>query len=223
MVAATGFCATAEAMSYFLYHLFFTDMLLPRTTQRELINLSWPVMNSKTQRYGLGIMFDHLDEYVFAGHNGGYQGFSSATRNWVGTDYIISIIFNTHEPPTNVIKAIAEIIEVLEKNFSEDDLKEAVVSDPMVNRWGAVIYVVSDHKALGFTAETWTPCLNQPLLEIQEDDSYITHKTDGFGNTGEAIRFHCDEQGNIVSLHHGSGPAYSEGEFMRLATDTVLN
>ena len=221
MMAATGFCATAETMSYFLHNLFFSDALLPRAAQRELMNLNWPVVNSKTQRYGLGVMFDHLDEFILAGHGGGYQGFSSGTRNWIGTDYIISLIFNTHESPGGVVKAVAEVIETIGKNFSEDDLKSAMVSQPMVKRWGATIYVVADKKALGFNAETWTPCLNEPVLEGQADGSYVAHKTDGFGNPGEAIRFQRSGQHNIVSVRHGSVPEYTEAEFMRLAADSL--
>ena len=218
MAAATGFCADMESISLFLYTLLFTDKLLPRAVRREFLHMNWPVANSKTERYGLGFQVSQLDDFLLIGHSGGFMGFNSTSRHWMFTDYSVSVVLNTHDAPLSVAKAVFEIIDKITNTFSEDDLKTAVVSDVMVNRWSATVYVVADRKAQSFSAETWTPCLEQQLLERQADDGYTAPKANGLTNIGEMVRFGRDENG-IALVRHGSQVAYREAEYMALSSD----
>ena len=221
MAPGGGFCANAEDTSLFFHTLFFTDSLLPQSVRRELLELNWPFANSKTERYGLGVQIDQMDDFHFVGHSGGLQGFSSNSRNWTGTDYVISFILNTFEKSIFPMKSAIEIIDKVTKTFSEQDIETAIVSEPMLNLFTSDIYVVSGEKALVFNADSWTPCAGKPTYTRQSSGGYVAADMHGMGNLGEVTSFNYNPLRQIVSVQDGGVKLHAEAEYNRLFANAV--
>jgi hypothetical protein len=191
--------------------------------QREIVSLSWPIKNSSTERYGLGLQVDHCGNIDLIGHSGGYLGFVTQTRNWLGTDYILSFFINTNTPINlEAIRSLAEIIDKINSNFTEAEASKASISPPLMDKWGSYLFAVTPRKALCFNLESWLPCEGALVLEGNKAGEYLCPKENGFGSVGEKIIFIKDRNGAITSVKWGSSTLCDEKTFLKKAQDSLL-
>lgn len=217
LMAATGFCGNTDGISHFLHTLYYTDILLPKKTRRDLMKLKWPMKNLPEDFYGLGTMFSQRDKMMFAGHGGRYLGFTSRTQALLGSDYIFSFISNGNEAfAQNPLRGMAEIIEKIEAVFTPADAATAVVSKPMVNNWGTNLYVVAKDKALLLHLGSWLPVGESIILKRRKDGFYYSDAMQGFGSVGEPVRFSFKGK-NIQSVKFGSYDSHPFEDYVKRA------
>lgn len=214
LAAATGFCANAEGASLFFHELLLGKKLLTERAQRELLSLSWYMKNSKTERYGLGLQFDGEDLQL-VGHSGAYPGFITQTRLIAGTDYVISFFLNTNEfIPSDAVQGIDGILRKIKESFTNAEAEKAILTAPMMNKYGAGIHVLSGKNALCFALESWTPHTLCLVFEKQKQGDYICHKESGYGSVGEKIIYQKSREGMIESVKWGSFIYHPEKIFL---------
>lgn len=222
LAPATGFCANAESTSLFFHEFLLGKKLLTEQAQQELLSLNWLVKNVKNQHYGLGIQFDG-DDLQLIGHSGGYPGFVTQTCLIAGTDYVVSFFLNTNEfIPFDVVQGVAGVFNKVKEVFTNAEAKKAVVTLPMMSKYGASIHVLSGKKALYFTLDSWMPhnfCL---VFEQQKQDDYICYKESGYGSVGERISYHKNHQGIIESVKWGSFMYYPEKTFLQKLESVLI-
>lgn len=204
MASATGFCANAEDTSLFFDKLLRGKGLLKSEMQQELLSLNWLVKNSDGDRYGLGIQFDKRSDIEMIGHSGGYPGFSTYTRNWVGTDYVISFFLNTnHVVPGTAVHSIIKILKLINSTFTDKEAKNAIISDALMNKWGSIMFILSEKTGLYLPLESWAPWEESLMLASKNGEDYLSDKEHGYDSVGENISFKKDKQGNILSAKWG--------------------
>lgn len=215
LAAAAGFCANAASTSLFFHELLLGRKLLTERAQQELLSLSWPMKNLKTERYGLGIQFDGED-LQFIGHSGGYPGFVTQTCLVAGTDYVISFFLNTNEfIPFDAVEGVAGIFSKIKENLTNTEAEKAILTTPMMNKYGAGIHVLSGKKALCFTLESWMPHTSCLVLTQQKQGDYICSQESGYGSVGEKISYRKNQEGMIESVKWGSFTLHSEEIFLK--------
>ncbi|MDP9196065.1 MAG: beta-lactamase family protein [Pseudomonadota bacterium] len=215
LASATGFCGTMESTTLFLHTLLQTDTLLPRAVRNELQSLHWPVMNQKNEHYGLGLIFDTLSGQTWIGHSGGWPGFVSQTRLLAGSDLVFGVIINTNEWVTlNVIRSMEGIIRKIADTFSAAELKNVAITPPLMNKWGAWVYVTGQKKAIGFPLETWLPMEEAVVLEARQDGSYSSDAISGWHSPGEPVRF-IRRGKDITAMKSGAFMLWSEKEYLK--------
>lgn len=204
MAPATGFCANAEDTNLVFDKLLCGKGLLKPEMQQELLSLNWPVKNAVHERYGLGLQFDKRADIEMIGHSGGYPGFSTYTRHWVGTDYVISFFLNTNSiVPGTAVHSIIKILKLISSTFTDKEAKNAIISDPLMNKWGSIMFVVSEKTGLYLSLESWAPWDEALVLVSKNGEEYLSDKEHGYDSVGEKISFKKDKQGHILSAKWG--------------------
>lgn len=223
MAPATGFCANAEDTSLFFDKLLLGKGLLKKEMQQELLSLSWPVKNSPEERYGLGLAFDRLSDMTLIGHSGGYPGYSTNTISWEGTNFIISFFLNTNDNvPTNAIISIIRTLNIINSTFTDNEAKQAIISEPLMNKWGSLLFVLSKKTGLSLPLESWLPCRDALHLTSKNGEEYLCDKLSGYDSMGEKISFKKDAFGNILSVKWGSDNYHQEKTFLKDFKNTLL-
>jgi len=215
MAPAAGFCANAADTNLFFHHFLVGKEFISGETQRELLTLNWPIKNSTFERYGLGLQFERLSDLEFIGHSGAYPGFSTYTANWVGTNYVISFFLNTNDIFThNVIKSIVKLINLINATFTDREASSITVSDPLMNKWGGLLFVQTKTKGLCFQLDTWDLCDTTLHLSSKNGEDYFCDQQSGYQSLGEKINFKKDIHNNIVSVKWGSYMLMQEALFL---------
>lgn len=214
LAAATGFCGNMESTTRFASDLFFTDKFLPRAQRRDLHSLRWPVMNTQSEYYGMGVQFNITMGNTYIGHAGGYPGFTSQTRHWAGSDYICGAIVNANESFSySIIRSMAEVLRKVAESFPASEWKKLEVTPPMLNRWGTNIYIIGRTRALVVPLETWQPADDAYLLDKRGGRFYYGSIT-GYASPGEEVQF--IRRGKKVSaVRAGGHPAYNVKDFLK--------
>lgn len=215
MAAATGFCSNTESTTKFLHELLLTDEVVTRHTRKDLISMNWPVKNSKDEFYGLGMQFRIIGNDTYVGHSGGYPGFTSNTLHLAGTGYVFGAIINANDVmPLNAIRSMSETIRMIEETFPASELKDVVISKPLMNKWGGSIYAVGRKKALGFPLNSWLLTEAVITLDIGKNGNYCTDKINGYFSVGEPVKF-IRKGKTITAIKFGSSTSYAEEVFLK--------
>lgn len=223
LAPATGFCANAVDTSLFFDKLLRGNGLLKKETQRELLTLNWPIKNSSQERYGLGLQFDKFADMELIGHSGGYPGFSTLTKHWGGTDYIISFFLNTNDiVPFTATKSIIKILNMINSTFTDREARKAIISSPLMNKWGSKLVVLSEKTGLCLPLEYWDPCADALFLTSKNGQEYLCDKQSGYLSVGEKITFQKGKDGNIKSVKWGSYSYIQENDFLKNFKETLL-
>ncbi|HYD17146.1 MAG TPA: serine hydrolase domain-containing protein [Patescibacteria group bacterium] len=220
LAPAAGVCGTAEGASQFLHAYLFTDAFLPVALRREVAHLNWKVKNVPTESYGLGMLFSGIKEDVYIGHGGGYPGFTSQTRVLKDSRLVLSAVINTNEfNPFNAVRTTADLLRKVETTFPGE--KKLEVTEPMMNKWGATLYVIGAKQALVLPLDGWTPAEEAYLLDRQKDGSWNTDKTGGFTNVGEPTEF-IRKAGKVMMVKSSAQTTYPPDEFLRRSRKTIV-
>jgi hypothetical protein len=223
MAPATGFIANAEDTTFFFDKLLLGQGLITKEMQQELLTLNWPVKNTSQERYGLGLGFNKLSNCDVIGHAGGYPGFSTLTLLWAGTDYVISFFLNTNElVHLPAIKSIIQIIQKTDVIFTPMEAKTAILSGPMLHKWGGHLFVLSRGNGLRLPLDSWSPCDEAFLLKRKEGNMFVCDQQNGFYSPGEPIYFTEDKDKNISGVKWGSFSLYPEALFLEKFKKTLL-
>jgi CubicO group peptidase (beta-lactamase class C family) len=223
MAAATGFCGSAEDTSLFFDKLLLGKGLLKPEMQQELLSLNWPMKNSTTERYGLGLQFNQRSDIELVGHSGGYPGFSTNTRHWVGTDYVISFFLNTNNiVPGTAVHSIIKILNLITSTFTDKEAKNTIITDPLMNKWGSILFVLSEKTGLCLPLESWAPWEEALVLTSKNGEDYLCDKQSGYSSAGEKISFKKDKHGNILSAKWGGSFFPREKVFLENFKNTLL-
>ncbi len=215
LASATGFCANAESTSLFFHELLQGSKLLSPQTQKEILSLTWPVKNSKTERYGLGIQVEETEPHLI-GHSGSYPGFITQTRWIAGTNYMVSFFLNTNEfIPALAVKSIAALITKIKETFSNKEASVAMVTEAMMSKYRTTIHVISGTKALCFDVDTWSLCDAVLLLEQQKGGYYSCQQENGYGSVGEKIYYNKTSGNRVESVKWGSFTLHNEQTFLQ--------
>ncbi len=218
---ATGFCASAEDTSLFFDTFLLGKGLTNKDLQQELLSMNWPVTNSSNERYGYGLGFNKISDIELMGHSGGYPGFSTQTLHPVGTDSIISFFMNTNEYiPGQALISIIKVLNKINDTFTENEAKEANVSEPLMNKWGGRIFVVSKTKGLSFPLDFWS--FDSLYFSSRNGENYTCEKQNGIDNIGEILTFTKDKQGKILSAHWGASSFPLEDVFFENIKKTLM-
>lgn len=192
LAPAVGLCGNAESASLFAYRYYCGNDLLNPALQGELTHSKWNIKNLTDEFYGLGTIFSQYKDTYLMGHSGSTPGFYSQTRHLVGTDYVFSVVVNGSEPvAASIVYSVARLLQNLTRNFDDAELGSVIISDILMNWWGASLYVVSPRRALLFSVPGWIfgDCF---ALERRADGTYASDDISGYSSVGEAVRFRLD-------------------------------
>lgn len=220
-IPAAGFCSNTENTTNFLYELYFTDKILPEHIRKDLRYLSWPVKDAKGEFYGLGTQMTDVHNTYYVGHSGGYPGFISQTRHVIGTDYIFGFILNTNEYLSFlVIRSMYEVIQKIKASFLETELKDVIVSKPIMDKWGSSVYLVGKKKVLSFSLEGWLLTEGAAEFAKKADGHFYCDTQSGYFSPGEPLKITMSGK-TIKSVKSGSFTSYEEKEFLRRSRKNI--
>ncbi len=216
MAPATGICGNAEDGSLFLDEMLFRKSFLTKEMQKEILSISWPVMNIPNERYGYGMFFESFKGGEVIGHAGAFPGFSTITANISGSETILSFFLNTNEHlPGTAIKSIAKILHKIDSTFTEKEADKATLSPPLMNKWGGLLFILTKTKGYTIPLDWWNPCEDALDLTSKDGKNYWAEKQSGYNSPGQSITFNKDAKGNITSVMWGTYVSMNESDFIK--------
>ncbi len=223
MASATGFCGTAGDTSLFLYQFLYGTQLISKASQKELMNLLWPIQNSKTETYGLGLDVENDKDSVYMGHGGGYPGYTTQTHSVKDTDFIISAFIHTNVGfSMDIIKFCSSLFKKMDSYFKEKKPKNITISPIMLNNWNSQLYVLGKDKALRFDLDSWNPLSSVAELTAKGKNIYLDEKEKGYNYPGEHKVLFYDATKKIKSIKVGGSSIATEQDFLKKTLPKML-
>jgi CubicO group peptidase (beta-lactamase class C family) len=220
LASSTGLCGTASDLSLFFSNIMFGNELLSRQQKNLLLKTRWPVKNSISESYGMGMLFVDGGGRNYMGHSGGWPGFMSQTRLLSDEDYTVGLVLNASEDFTfSIAKSILATFSLIANTFSEKD--PVCVSQVMMNWWGGAIYIVGSKKAICLNVGDWNFASNPTVLSKRKDGAFCSEKMSGSSSVGEPVLF-FQKGKKINAVKFAAFTAKPVNEFMKISERSFL-
>jgi D-alanyl-D-alanine carboxypeptidase len=203
--AAAGLMANTRSTTDFLYKFLNTNRFLGPAERKLLLKKAWPVENSKSDRYGYGLIHSKIGSDLYVGHSGGFRGFTSHCWHVPKSDLTFGLITNMGVAKTfNIVRSMNEIISLTSAHFSSSN--EPIASELMLGNFNPTIYLVGKKRALGFPVYSWW-LTEDVMLFKKKGDSYISTSIDGYKSWNEPLKFKIKNK-NILAVKLGGYESY---------------
>lgn len=222
LASAFGVYASARGMARFTYEMLCGTKLLSPATQQELKGAFWHYHRSANHEYGHGLERTEIDKRIFLGHNGAHFGHQTQTRLWQDRGLVISAAFNAREPTLAIIRSVAEIVDIVTKNFDQKEIENVVVTEPLLGVEASKLFIVGHKRAIEIPVNTTLVTNSINVLE-RTGSTYTDTTRTGFDFDGEAVTFRFDGAGKIVAAETGGQILVQERAFRQRINNLRLN
>ncbi len=215
MAAATGLTSTVEDMASFVSAQFRKgsrgeDRLLSTASLREMHRVRM-LETTWTRGQGIGFGIQRRNGKIYAGHGGGYPGYTTNTS--IQLDSKVGVVVLTNSGDSNPGQIARELMDTVGEAVAKATAteKEEVEWDPAWERFAGRYYsrydsrptevIVMNEKLVSISP--WSLNLGDPVeLVPLGNDTFRMEAPTGGGPVGEIVRF-IEENGQVVRMITG--------------------
>jgi CubicO group peptidase (beta-lactamase class C family) len=210
MHAATGLSSNVDDLiKFYQAHFYGNNILFPDYVKREMQRIQF---KSPTSNRGLGFNLEKVDDVVFAGHGGGYPGFSTRSGLIQDKKMIIVVLTSAINGPASLLaNGIIRIFELVTKNkdklFKESNKK--ISFDDIIGIYTSY-GTISLFTQIGSKLVVSRPAYDNPaeyflIYEHKEDLTFTSPDEPYYSFPGEDIEFidGPDDKKIYVDSHKG--------------------
>ncbi len=208
LTSATGFYSNAEdCCRYFSAHFFGNDSLISDRSKRIMQHGYWKSEGTK-ERYGLGMVNYKKKGWDIYGHSGGFPGFTTNTKFDPKKQLVVSVMVNSYGSSTSILcTKIIGMIDTFQQDT--DNIKPKATNlkkfeGRFYSTWGPTDIVLVGSKLFAINPMQWTDFENCEELITLDENTLQINKTDGYGYSGETVKYKFNERDNIVDFKFAS-------------------
>lgn len=205
MVAATGFCSTAEDLcAYFTAHHVGSGQLLNDESKKEMQRVQSITRKpgGRYTEYGLGLDIDYLDDMRLVGHSGGMPGHITHTYFSPKNELVVSVLTNSLGGSSwQINRGILSIIKKFKGSASAKPKHDlAKFEGKYKSLWSTVDIVVVGNMIYANNAAQWRPFEGAEELEYVDESTLIVKQADMGSSPGEKIIYNKDGSINYAGI-----------------------
>lgn len=196
MVAATGFCSTAQDLcAYFTAHMVGSGQLLSDESKKEMQRIHWQAKTpgeASAMGYGLGLMTESTAGRRLFGHSGGFPGFITKSLVDPKDELVVVALTNCIDgPASNFVAGIYKILDYFQEHIPSakphHDL--SYMEGAYMNLWGMASIVVTGDTIVSVNPDSWEPFAAPDILTYVNSHILKVVDTGSFGSEGELVHF----------------------------------
>jgi D-alanyl-D-alanine carboxypeptidase len=215
LASATGFVSTASDLALFFGSLSpdAKKSVLSVASRREMWHRLWRDPHASLERwYGLGSISGTLDDWLWWGHTGGFQGTITRTACVPAQDLTISVLTNASDGVSHVwVDAALHILRTFAKRGAASR-RTAAWSGRWWSQAGALDLLPVDGCVLVANPGLPNPMLDAPELTISSPTQGLISLATGFASHGEPVRMERDARGKATAFWLGGTRYQSEAK-----------
>lgn len=218
MSAATGFYATAEALSSFAAaHFWGNGTLLSDESKKEMQRAQWKMPNSHDgSEYGLGFSIKYVDGHRLVGHGGGFPGYATSTLFDPQSEIAVTTLTNAIDGSGEAItRGIIQIIDWFAAHYikqPQHSLKD--FSGRFMTLWTTVDIVSCGDTIVSLNPIGWMPFGNVEELEYLDPRTLKITKTHGSSSEGELIHYEF-ANGKVKKISNAGSTMLPEKDYLK--------
>jgi CubicO group peptidase (beta-lactamase class C family) len=205
MAPAAGFVATAADTARFFAQLAPNAgrSVLSVASRREMTRRHWRIIQSVEAHYGLGLVGGKTADWIWFGHGGGFQGYTSRTYVIPASEVAITLLTNAIDG--SALQWMDGVLNIL-RAFRKRGAPSRRVRD-WSGRWWTV-WRATDLVPMGNLVVVANPHLANPFLDAAEiqitgrDTGKITAAS-GYDSYGEQVRRVRNKSGAVTEVWIG--------------------